>query len=268
MTREARAGIALLITLAAFAIVVPLVAPDPLAPSDLLHGTLRAPSGAHLLGTDQFSRDVLARLAYGARISLGVAAIAVSIAAAIGAALGLAAGAAAGGLARLLGGLIDLALAVPRLIVLLVLLAALGRLPAPALGLVLGLTGWPAVARLVRGETLRLRHAHYVTAARALGATPGRVVWRDIFPGTVPALLVASSLGLADAVLLEAGLSFIGVGVRPPAPSWGGMLFEARDHLTDAPWLLIAPSLALVAATFAATLLGDALRRSLQPESA
>lgn len=267
MTRLARVGLAILTLLAAFAIVGPWIAGDPNAQPDPVNGSLLLPSPAHLLGTDQLSRDIFARLASGARISLAVAAIAVSVAAVFGSALGLAAGAAPGLAGRLLQRLIDLGLALPRIIVLLVVLAALGRMHYVLLGVVLGATGWPAVARLVRGETLRLRHAQYVAAARALGAPSARVLWYEIFPGTLPAVLVASTLGLADAILLEAGLSFIGVGIRPPEASWGGMLYEARDYIGSAPWLVFIPCLALVAATSAATLLGDALRRSLQPET-
>jgi peptide/nickel transport system permease protein len=264
---QRRAGIASLVVLAVLALVGPMIAGDPLAQPDPLNGALLHPSAAHWLGTDQLSRDIFARLAFGARLSLTIAVIAVTVAAATGAAIGLAAGASHGIVSRLLQRVINLGLALPRIIVLLVVLAAVGRIPPPLLGVLLGLTGWPAVARLVRGETLRLASAPYVTAAHALGAPRLRVVMRDIFPGTLPALLVASTLGVADVILLEAGLSFIGVGVRAPQPSWGGMILEARDHLADAPWLLLAPCVALVVATSAATLLGEAFRRSLQPDT-
>ena len=266
MTRTGRLGLTILALLAALAIIGPLVAGDPNAQPDPVNASLLLPSHAHWLGTDQLSRDIFARLAFGARISLVVAIIAVGVAASIGSAVGLAAGAARGIGGRMLQWLIDLGLALPRIIVLLVVLAAVGRVHYALLGVILGATGWPAVARLVRGETLRLRQAQYVAAAQALGAEPARVLWREIFPGTLPAVLVASTLGLGDAILLEAGLSFIGVGVRPPDASWGGMLFEARDYITSAPWLVFIPCLALVMATSAATLLGEALRRSLQPD--
>jgi ABC-type dipeptide/oligopeptide/nickel transport system permease subunit len=267
MTSQARTGLVLSLALVSLAIVGPIVAADPVAQPDLLNGAFLLPSAAHWLGTDQLSRDIFARLAYGARISLTIAIIAVTVAAVAGAAIGLAAGSSTGIVGRTLQRVINLGLALPRIIVLLVVLAAVGRIAPPLLGIVLGLTGWPAVARLVRGETLRLVNVPYVAAARALGARHGRVLLREIFPGTLPALLVATTLGLADAILLEAGLSFIGVGVRPPDPSWGGMILEARDHLANAPWLLLAPCLALGLATSAATLLGEAFRRSLQPDT-
>lgn len=267
MKSQQRAGFALIVALVLLAVAGPWLAPDWRTIPDALTGALAAPSREHWLGTDQLSRDVFARLAYGARISLAVAGIAVTVAALIGTAVGLGAAAASGWLAGLLQRVINLGLALPRIIVLLVVLAALGLLSPVLLGVILGTTGWPAVARLVRGEALRLRSSLFVEAASALGASPSRLLWREIFPGTLPAVLVATTLGVADAILLEAGLSFLGVGVRPPTPSWGGMILDAREQLAAAPWLLLAPCAALGLATFAATLLGEALRRSLQPEA-
>lgn len=262
-----RLGVTLLLILAIFAIVGPWIAPDPLQMLDAVNSSLGAPSRLHWLGTDQLSRDVFARLAHGARISLAIAAIAVSVAGAIGTCVGLVAGSSKTVLARVAERVIDLGLALPRVIVLLVVLASVGQLSVPLLGVILGATGWPAVARLVRGETLRLREALYVSASHALGAPWPRILFREILPGTLPAVLVATTLGVADAILLEAGLSFIGVGVRAPDASWGGMILEAKDYLAAAPWLMLAPCLALVVATSSATLLGEAFRRSLQPDT-
>ncbi|MEP6590052.1 MAG: ABC transporter permease [Gemmatimonadota bacterium] len=267
MTTSTRAGFALLSILALIAVLGPLLAGSPYAQGNLLTEALHAPSAAHWLGTDQFARDVLARFAWGARNSLGIAAIAVMVATAIGSLLGLLAGSTEGVVSGMLRRLIDVGLALPRVIVLLVLIAATGRLSTPVLAVVIGLTGWPGMARLVRGETLRLRHAPYVLAARALGARPARVLLRDIFPGTLAPMLVAATLGVADAILLEAGLSFLGLGLPLPEPSWGGMLLDAREYLGRAPWLLFFPAAGLVLATSTATLLGETLRRSLQPDS-
>jgi peptide/nickel transport system permease protein len=263
----ARTGLVILVGLATVAVIGPWFAPDHDIQGNLLTGTLQLPSAAHWLGTDALARDIFARLAYGARVSLTVAGLAVAVATVIGVWVGLTASAPSRVLAGVAERAINLGLAMPRVIVLLVLLAGTGQIATGWLGLVLGLTGWPAIARLVRGEALRLREAAFVAASQALGASSGRVLWREILPGTLPALLVAATLGVADAVLLEAGLSFIGVGVRPPTPSWGNMIYEARDHLMDAPWLLLAPCVALVLTTAAATLLGESLRRSLLPES-
>jgi len=267
VTATLRTGLLLGGGLCLLALLGPWLAPDPLAQPDLVAGTLQAPSTAHWLGTDQYSRDVFARLAAGARASLGIAAAAVLLATLLGTAVGLAAGGARGVLGAALRRAIDLVLGLPRLVVLLVLLAATGPLTPLSLALVLGLTGWPAVARLVRGETLRLREAGFVDAARALGAPPSRILWREILPGAMAPALVAATLAVADVILLEAGLSFIGLGIRPPAPTWGGMILESRDHIASAPWLLLAPGTALVLATTAATLLGDALRQRLLPSA-
>ncbi len=267
MTRTPRLPIALLAVLVAIAALGPSVTQDPLAQPDLLRGALQAPSSSHWLGTDQFSRDVLARLVSGARTSLGIAGLAVALATSLGVGIGVLAGASRGMTAALLRRLIDLALGLPRVIVLFVLVAALGAVSAAGLAVLLGLTGWPAIARLVRGETLRLREADWVVASRALGATPGRIYRSGILPGTLPPVLVAAALGLSDAILVEAGLSFLGLGIRPAAPSWGGMILEGREHLLAAPWLVLAPSAALVITALTATLLGDVLRRHLQPES-
>ncbi len=266
MTSLARPlGLALALGLVALALIGPWVAPDPLAQPDLLGAALLPPSTAHWLGTDQFSRDVFARLASGARASLAIAVTAVLLATLLGTGIGLLAGGTRGATSATLRRGIDLALGLPRIVILLVLLAALGTLTPFSLAVVLGLTGWPAIARLVRGETLRLREAGHVEAARALGATPLRILRQEILPGAVAPALVAATLALGDALLLEAGLSFIGLGIRPPAPTWGGMILEAREHIGRAPWLLLAPGTALVSATIAATLLGDALRHRLLP---
>lgn len=258
-------AIGLMVVLAILTIVAPWLAGDPYA-AGLDGARLTAPSWHHLLGTDQFGRDVLARLGHGAQLSLGIAAMAIGLAALLGLLFGVVAGGTHGPVAAVLSRVIDLALALPRVVVLLVLVAVLGALGPVGLGLVLGATGWPAIARLTRGEALMLRHAPFVTAARALGATPLRRLLREILPGTLPPVMVAATLGVADVLLLEAGLSFLGIGIRPPTPTWGGMLLEAQPYLASAPWLLLAPAAALVIATAAATLAGDALRARMRLE--
>lgn len=260
-----RLAIGLVVMLAILAIIGPWLGGDPYAAGPD-GARLTAPSWQHLLGTDQFGRDVLARLAHGARLSLGIAALAIGIASCIGLLLGVVAGGTNGPVAAILSRLIDLALALPRIVVLLVLVAVLGALGPIGLGLVLGVTGWPAIARLTRGEALTLRHAPYVAAAHALGATPLRRLMREVLPGTLAPVTVAATLGVADVLMLEAGLSFLGIGIRPPTPTWGSMLLEAQPYITAAPWLLLAPAAALVVATAAATLGGDALRTQMQPD--
>ena len=256
------AGVILATAVALLAVVGPLFAPSAI---DALGDPMSAPSAAHWFGTDPFGRDVFARLVHGARLSLLVGGVAILIAGLIGVGLGVVAGGRTGPVSQGLSRVIDLALALPRVVVLLVLVAVTGPLGPVSLAVVLGATGWPAIARLARGEALQLAHAQHVRAAAALGASPARVLWREILPGTLPPALVALTLGVADVLLLEAGLSFLGIGIRPPAPTWGGMILESQSYLSSAPWLLLAPSAALVAATAAATLLGDALRTRLQP---
>ncbi|HET9066368.1 MAG TPA: ABC transporter permease [Gemmatimonadales bacterium] len=257
--RTRHLAIGLVTMLALLAVIGPLVTGDPYA-AGLDGARLSAPSWQHLLGTDQFGRDVLARLGHGARLSLGIATIAIGIAACLGLLLGVVAGGTHGPVAAILSRGIDLALALPRVVVLLVLVAVLGTLGPIGLGLILGATGWPTIARLTRGEAQAIRHAPHVTAARALGATPFRRLMREVLPGTLPPVMVAATLGVADVLLLEAGLSFLGIGIRPPTPTWGGMLLEAQPYLASAPWLLLAPAVALITATAAATIGGDVLR--------
>lgn len=260
-------GFGLLAFLVLFALIGPLVAGSPYSQGNLLSESLLPPSHLHWLGTDQFARDVLARLALGARNSLFIATMAVAVATLLGSLIGLWSGGGDGLISRSVRRFIDIGLALPRIVVLLVLIAATGRLSNLQLALVIGVTGWPGMARLVRGETLRLRRAPYVLAGEALGATPLRLMLREVFPGTLGPVVVAATLGVADAILLEAGLSFIGLGLPLPEPSWGGMMLDAREAIGRAPWLLFFPALALVSATSAATLLGDALRRTLQPDT-
>ncbi len=251
----------LLAVLAVVALLAPFLSQDPLRQGHLLTEALQSPSAAHWLGTDQFARDVLARLAHGARTTLGMA-----LGAAIGSALiGIPAGAIAGlaprPVAFITSRAIDLALAMPRVIVMLVLVASLGAVSPLILTTLLALTGWPSLARLTRGEVMRTAGMPFVVAARAIGSTPLRTVLVHILPSALPTALVATTLAIADVMLLEAGLSFLGLGVRPPAPTWGGMLLEARSHIATAPWLILAPGAALALAMAAATSLGDDLDR-------
>lgn len=264
MTGLRRLGPWLALAVLLLALLGPSFAQDPLgAAAD--GRVLEGPSPAHWLGTDQFGRDLLARVAHGARLSLGIAGLAIAIALLVGSLLGLVAGGRTGVVATLCSRGIDLALSLPRAVLLLVLVAATGTLGPVTLGAILGLTGWPAIARLTRGEAARLRHAPFVLASHALGATPRRQLLAHILPGTLPAALIAATLGVADVLLLEAGLSFLGIGIQPPTPTWGNMILEAQAYLATAPRLLLIPACALVTATAAATLLGDALRARLSP---
>jgi len=254
--------------IAVAALVGPWLLPDPLAQPDVLGAASLPPSSAHPFGTDQLSRDVLARVVSGARISLSVAFLAVALSMTLGTVVGLVAGYWGGAVDALLMRLVDGALAVPRLFLLLLVLAGWERVPVPALVLLIGTTGWLGTSRLVRGEVLRLRDETYVRAAEALGARRRQIIFRHLLPNTVGPVLVAATLGVGDVILLEAGLSFLGLGVQPPTPSWGGMVLDAREVLVTAPWTAIFPGLAIMITVLSANLLGDALQDAVDPRGA
>jgi peptide/nickel transport system permease protein len=204
----------------------------------------------------------------GARVSLAVAGLAVLLSVTLGAIVGMAAGYFGGLVDAALMRLVDGALAIPRLFVLLLLVLVWERIPLGALILVLGVTGWLGTSRIVRGEVLRLRHEPFVVAAQALGASPGRILGRHLFPNVAGPLIVAATLGVGEVILIEAGLSFLGLGVQPPTPSWGGMILDARPVLLSAPWTSVFPGLAILVTVLAANLLGEALQAAFDPRTA
>jgi peptide/nickel transport system permease protein len=267
---RARFGLVVLGLIVMATILAPLLAVDPSVQRDIvatrflpplstdLHGTF------HLLGTDRFGRDVWARLVFGGRVSLGVGVLAVLLSVGIGLAVGAIAGFWQGRIGVLLLGLTDFALALPR-VVLLLLLASLWQPSAALVIAVLGLTGWMTIARLVHGEVRALAARPFVEGAVALGVTGPRVLVRHVLPNALTPVIVAAALGVGNAIMLEAGLSFLGLGVQPPTPSWGNLITSGRDTLVNAPWVATAPGLALVLVVVAATLLGDALRDRLDP---
>jgi peptide/nickel transport system permease protein len=255
-----RVGLVILTAIVAGVLFGPLLLPDPLAQPDILRGANLPPGAGHPLGTDPLSRDVLARVVAGGRVSLLVAGLAVLLASTLGTLVGLVAGYAGGRVDAVLMRLVDGVLALPRIFVVLLLLAAWERVPLGALVLVIGATGWLAPSRLVRAEVLRLRSADFVRAAEALGCAPRRVIFRHLLPNVLGPLVVATTLAVGDVILLEAGLSFLGLGIQPPTPSWGGMILEAKDVMVTAPWSSLFPGLAVMLTVVAANLLGDALR--------
>jgi len=218
----------------------------------------------HALGTDRFGRDVWTRLVYGARVSMGVGVIAVMVSIVLGVMVGAVAGFWRGPIAMTLIGLTDFVLAIPR-VVLLLLIAALWQPSTALVIIVLGLTGWMSIARLVHGEVRALAVRPFVEGARAVGAPRVRVLARHILPNALTPVIVAGALGIGNAISLEAGLSYFGLGVQPPTPSWGNMIASGRDVLVNAPWVAAAPGVALVLVVVACTLLGDALRDVLDP---
>jgi peptide/nickel transport system permease protein len=262
-----RAGAVILTVIAIAALLGPFLLPDPLAQPDILAGSV-PPGAGHPFGTDQLNRDILARVVAGARVSLSVALVAVGLSMTLGAAMGLAAGYAGGLADAAIMRLVDGALAIPRLFMLLLVLAVWERVPVPALVLLIGATGWFATSRLVRAEVLRLREEAYVSAAEALGAKRRRIIFRHLLPNTLGPLLVAATLAVGDVILLEAGLSFLGLGIQPPTPSWGGMILDSKEVLVSAPWAGIFPGLAIVITVLSTNLFGDALRDAVDPRGA
>lgn len=271
--RRAALGVALLATMVLLAAAAPLVTSG--APTAQHHVaatrflpplTIDQYHTLHLLGTDRFGRDIWTRLVYGARISLSVSALAVLLSVLLGVAVGATAGYAPRGVSLVLLGVTDFALALPR-VVLLLLLASLWQPSTVLVILVLGCTGWMTVARLVYGEVRSLAVRPFVDGAIALGAPRSRVLWRHILPNALTPVIVAAALGVGNAILLEAGLSFLGLGVQPPAASWGNMIASGRDTLINAPWIAAAPGVALVLVVMACTLVGDALRDWLAAEA-
>ncbi len=271
--RRFTVGLALVSAIAGLAIAAPLVTSgDPNVPGDIvatrflgplardLHGSL------HLLGTDRFGRDVWARLVYGARISLSVGTLSVLLSVALGVTIGGLSGWWRGWAGLVLLGATDFVLALPR-VVLLLLLAALWQPSALLVVLLLGATGWMPVARLVHGEVRALAVRPFVEGARSLGVRPLRVLWRHVLPNALTPVIVAAALGVGNAILLEAGLSFLGLGVQPPTPSWGNMIASGRDTLVNAPWVAAAPGMMLVLVVVGCTLLGDAVRDVLSRQS-
>ncbi len=268
----ARAGGATIVLLAILAIVVPLLAPvDPLAVGDVLSTRLTPPLSSdatghfHLLGTDRFGRDLFVRMMLAGRISLAVGVIGSLLGAIVGTLLGAIAAWQGGLMQASIMAVADALLAVPRL-VLLLLCSALWAPGLTTVVVILIGTGWMGVARLVRGEVLGVRARPYVEAATALGVPSPRLLWRHVLPNALGPAVVAATLGVGNAILLESGLSFLGLGVQPPTPSWGNMIAGGRDLIVVAPWVALAPGLALVLTVLAATLLGDGIRDWLAGE--
>lgn len=270
------AGIATiaLIALAVMVTVVPLLSSqDPLAIGDVLALRLLPPFSTdahghfHLLGTDRFGRDLFVRMMLAGRISLAVGILGSLLASFLGTAVGAVAAWVGGAVDWTLMAIGDALLALPRLVLLLVC-AALWQPGLATVVIVLIATGWMGVARLVRAELLGVKNHAYVDSARALGGSSIRVLLKHALPNAIGPAIVATTLGVGNAILLESGLSFLGLGIQPPRPSWGNMIAGGRDLIVAAPWVAIAPGLALVATVLACTLLGDDLRDRLAGEAA
>jgi ABC-type dipeptide/oligopeptide/nickel transport system permease subunit len=261
--RGAGIGLLLIVVTALAAVLAPLVA--PYSPSKIdVTAILADPSAYHLLGTDQLGRDVLSRLIYGARISLVVGLISVVVAAGVGVPIGLAAGYAGGALDSVLMRVMDGLIAFPALVLALALVATLGSSLTNVM-IALGVVAVPTYARIARAQVLTLKAQDFVTAARLLGAHPLRILLQHILPNAVAPLVVVATFGFAGAIVAEASLSFLGLGVRPPTATWGNLLLDGFGFLRVKPLLSVAPGLAIFLLVLSFNFVGDALRDLLDP---
>jgi len=257
------AGGMVVLVLGLAAVLAPLLAPYDPAAYDVKQ-ILLPPGPAHWFGTDQIGRDVFSRMLYGARISMAVGFVSVGIAVVVGTLIGIVAAFYGGRVDELLMRFVDLMLNFPRLFLLLTLIALL-RPSIWVIMAVIGFTGWMGLARLVRGEILSLKEREFVQSARALGARDRRIMFRHILPNALVPVLVSATLGVAGAILAESGLSFLGLGVQPPTPSWGNILIDGKANIEIAWWLSVFPGMAILITVLAYNLLGEGLRDALDP---
>ncbi|MBI5399406.1 ABC transporter permease [Candidatus Saganbacteria bacterium] len=244
------------------AILAPVIAPYD--SNAIVNIETIAPSTQHLFGTDDLGRDIFSRAVYGARISLTVGLVAVSLSLIIGILLGALAGYFGGWLDSSIMRFVDIMLSFPSIFLILAIQAMLTPNIYNVM-LVIGLTSWMGVARLVRGEYLKIRELQYVEAAQAIGCSHWRIIFRHILPNAQAPIIVAATLGMAGAILTESSLSFLGMGVQPPTPSWGNMLMDAQAYMRDAPWLAIIPGILILITVLSFYLIGEGLRQALDP---
>jgi peptide/nickel transport system permease protein len=252
-----------IVLLIAIAVFAPAIAPHDPAAQDLSL-RLKPPSLQFPIGTDQYGRDLLSRLIYGTTISLSVAVVAVAILIGVGTLLGGIAGYFGGPVDMLIMRFVDVMLSLPNFFLLVAIVALFGPSLVTTM-LVIGLTSWMGTARLVRGQFLQLRGQEYIHAARAAGASDARVIGRHLLPNTLPIIIVQASLFTSYAILIEASLSFLGLGAQPPTPSWGNMLNEGKAFMRSAWWVMTFPGVAIFVTVLAFNLLGDGLREVLDP---
>jgi peptide/nickel transport system permease protein len=261
-----RAAFVVLIILYLVALLAPVIAPFAQSQQlDIVALKDRPPSVAHLFGTDRFSRDVLSRVLYGTRVSLTIATLAMVVSALIGTAYGLVAGAFGGFVDAVLMRLLDAMLAIPRVLLLIAVLALWNPVPLWGLVVLLGVTGWFEVSRLVRAEALTLRERDFVLAARSLGAGRGRIIVKHLLPNVLTPVVVATTLGIGNVIALETALSYIGIGVREPSASLGTMFQSGTEAFVGTWWAAVFPGAVIVLTILCFNILGDALRAALDP---
>jgi len=258
-------GFTIVACLAVLAVLSPWICPrDPVLQD--LTARLQGPTASHWMGTDDLGRDVFSRLLLGTRISLSVGFVAVGISLIVGTVLGLWAGFFGGKWDTFLMRLVDVMLSIPTLFLILAVLAFLGPNIYNVMAII-GLTSWPGLARLVRGECLSIREREYILAAKMAGISTPRLLFVHVLPNVVAPILVSATLGVGGAILTESALSFLGLGVQPPTPSWGNILSIGRDYLHIAWWLSLFPALAILVTVLAFNLLGEGLRDVLDPRT-
>jgi peptide/nickel transport system permease protein len=256
-----RVAAAILAVIVVAGILAPMIAPyDPAAQPDIVAMKDLPPSLAHPFGTDPYSRDVFTRVLYGARLSLTIGLLATVVSLTLGVFYGAVAGYVGGLTDGVMMRVLDAFLAIPRLLLLIGILAAWPHLSVGALVLFLGFTGWFGLSRIVRGQVLALKHAEFVTAARALGASRRRILLRHLLPNLVSPIVVAATLGVAHVIVLEAGLSYLGIGVPQPLASWGNIIQDASDQVATLWWMSLFPGMLMVLTVMSLNVLGEAFR--------
>jgi peptide/nickel transport system permease protein len=266
--RSSRIALVVLGIIVLVGLLAPFIAPyNPSAQPDIVGLKDLPPSLAHPFGTDPYSRDVLSRVIYGARLSLLIGVLATIVSLTLGVAYGAIAGYAGGFIDAVMMRLLDALLSIPRLLLLLGVLVAWPRLSIGALVLFLGFTGWFGLSRIVRGQVLALKHAEFVMAARALGASRRRILLRHLLPNLVSPIVVAATLGVAHVIVLEAGLSYLGIGVPQPQASWGNIIQDGADQVSTLWWMSLFPGLFMVFTVMTLNILGEALRDAYERRS-
>jgi len=255
-------GFSVLVFFILVAIFAPFIAPYD--PDEIVEDETLPPSAKHFFGTDDLGRDIFSRAVFGARISLTVGIVAVSIAILIGTLMGAVAGWFGGWVDGIVMRFVDVMLSFPSIFLILAIQAMLTPNIYNVM-IVIGLTSWMGVARLVRGEYLKIRELQYVEAARAIGCSDRRIIFRHILPNAQAPIIVAATLGMAGAILTESALSFLGMGVQPPMPSWGNMLMDAQAYMRDAPWMAVIPGLLILVTVLSLYFVGEGLREALNP---
>jgi peptide/nickel transport system permease protein len=261
--RLAVASAIVLVLIALACVAAPLIAPYPFDAIDL--GAIREPPSAeHWMGTDDLGRDLFTRVLYGGRVSIAIGVLAAIIGTGLGSLVGAAAGYHGGRLDNVLMRATDVAYSIPTL-PLLIVLSSYTQAASTSMALIIGLLSWMATARVVRGEVLSIREMPYIEAAKSIGATTTRVIGRHVLPNAIGPIIVGATLAVGNAIILESSLSFLGLGVQPPTPTWGNLLMDAQATMASKPWLTIFPGLAILVVVLAVNFLGDGLQDALDP---